>query len=125
MRKLLLLLLVPLLSSVFVTVEQFNELNAQVNQLEERVAELESQQNPLLNETLYAESENFSISIVIENGYWQSLTVCELDATGSCETSTEKIGEQIVPLYQTDRQDIFDDIYNYLELLEYLREMWL
>jgi len=71
MRKLLLLLLIPLLSGTFVLQEEYQD---KIEELENRIELLEQSQP--LNITLEREQEGLSFTVVIENGYMIQATVC-------------------------------------------------
>ena len=115
MKKLLLLILIPLLSGVFVTVEQFERL-------EERVEYLESQlvEDELLTETFYAESTYYTFEFVVIDGIATEMTICA-KFDGECETNYpfEKQPELFL---NSHRQAIISDIESYLEMLDRVYE---
>lgn len=119
MKKLLLLILVPLLSTVFVTVEQFERLEQRVEYLESLI----ETQNDLLNETLSVTSEYYTIDYVIEDGYAKSMTVCAL-FDGECKTGEANTNEQQEPFTNDDRETILNELIEYGELLDAFYEMF-
>ena len=118
MRRLLLLLLVPLLSGVFVTVEKFEELEARVEYLESINVE-----EWLLTETFYTDGVHMDVTFVVVDGYAVSLTVCEF-YDEECETEYYEPGFQEELYTVADRDSIIYELKSYIELLEDIYEQW-
>ena len=88
MKKLLLILLIPLLSPYFVTTEQYEE---DIAELEQRIEALESEEpQDVLNEYVY-EDDIYRVTIYLEHireDTYQatSMEFCEIKVDNECET---------------------------------------
>lgn len=106
MRKLLVLLLLPILSMYFVRLEEFNELEQRVLELEQQ-----TQEGTLFEQVEYEELiYTFTVTYIITNGdiYITSIEICEL-TDNECEI------ELYHELYGGTLEDLISDFYTDIE----------
>lgn len=118
MKRLLVMLLVPIMSMYFVSIDTYE---SDMQELESRIVALEegTQEDELLNHTFMQESKYFTISLTFENGLPTTLEVCAKD-TGECEIDTSSEDDTLY--YESDINRLNEEIAVYLETLDYLYE---